>query len=312
MASPDLAGMPEQVADTVAGVQKPEVPELDENSKAEEAMRQLEASERAKVKGNAEYAAASYKEAVNSWNEACESLAMALDGGHFDESKDRLEELHQMDLRLCLNMAQVHLKLGDWRHAVSFADRALIRDGLNLKALYRKATAQKQLSCFKDASATLEVLLKVEPDNKAALALLAEVRRERQLYERKTKRCSQKMLAEVERDPRVRPSVYQWASEQVRGTVMRMIFFPITAVRVAVNAPFAAFQLVCSVPQKGRDARACVQAAAWDVATRLKMLARRRLKALTQRAREALEKFSSTVNSEARARGPASPAKKGD
>ena len=62
-----------------------------------------------------------------------------------------------------------YLKLSDWREAIEDCNRALVLDqckDVQVKALYRKATAQFNLRLFNDAKISLQKLLQISPANK--------------------------------------------------------------------------------------------------------------------------------------------------
>merc|ERR1719210_2258729 len=140
-----------------------------------------------KDKGNEEYQKGNYEEAVKAWNRSLTSVKYIIDKQFYDHNKEQLQEVHAMELRLCLNMAQGYLKTRDWANAITHADKALSRDANNAKALYRKASALMQMLSFNEAAAVLEKLMEVEPKNAAAKSMHAEARRNEQRSERKAK-----------------------------------------------------------------------------------------------------------------------------
>lgn len=158
--------------------------------------------------GNEAYARGDFEEAVKAWGRSLSSVKYILNKGLYAEKPQQQQEVEAMELRLCLNLAQGYLKTGDWANAVSSADKVLAKDAAHPKALYRKASALVQQQSFREATAVLERLLEVEPQNAAALSMAAEARRSAQLSDRKAKRVSQKMFAALaeDRDPRVPPS----------------------------------------------------------------------------------------------------------
>uniref|UniRef100_A0A673AAJ7 Translocase of outer mitochondrial membrane 34 n=1 Tax=Sphaeramia orbicularis TaxID=375764 RepID=A0A673AAJ7_9TELE len=82
------------------------------------------------------------------------------------------ESLHCLDSR-----ALCYLSLKQYRDAVRDCDEALMIDSSNVKALYRRGQAHRELqvTCVDD----LNTLLRVEPKNTAALKLLQEVQKKK-------------------------------------------------------------------------------------------------------------------------------------
>ncbi|KAM4588620.1 mitochondrial import receptor subunit TOM34 [Odontesthes bonariensis] len=75
------------------------------------------------------------------------------------------------------NRALCYLSVKQYRDAVRDCDEALMMDGGNIKALYRRAQAHKELKDIKTCVDDLNRLLNVEPKNTAALKLLEEVKK---------------------------------------------------------------------------------------------------------------------------------------
>lgn len=77
------------------------------------------------------------------------------------------------------NRALCYLSVKQYRDAVRDCDDALMIDSSNVKALYRRAQAHKELKDIKACEDDLNNLLKVEPKNTAALKLLQEVQKKK-------------------------------------------------------------------------------------------------------------------------------------
>ncbi|KAI3369688.1 hypothetical protein L3Q82_024532 [Scortum barcoo] len=77
------------------------------------------------------------------------------------------------------NRALCYLSVKQYRDAVRDCDEALVIDSSNVKALYRRAQAHKELKDTKACVDDLNNLLKVEPKNTAALKLLQEVQKKK-------------------------------------------------------------------------------------------------------------------------------------
>ncbi|XP_026163427.1 mitochondrial import receptor subunit TOM34 isoform X2 [Mastacembelus armatus] len=75
------------------------------------------------------------------------------------------------------NRALCYLSVKQYRDAVRDCDEAVMIDSSNIKALYRRAQAHKELKNVKACVDDLNSLLRVEPKNTAALKLLQEVQK---------------------------------------------------------------------------------------------------------------------------------------
>ncbi|XP_029946754.1 mitochondrial import receptor subunit TOM34 [Salarias fasciatus] len=75
------------------------------------------------------------------------------------------------------NRALCYLSVKQYRDAVRDCDKALTMDGRNVKALYRRAQAHRELQNLRACVDDLNSLLKEEPKNGAALKLLQEVQK---------------------------------------------------------------------------------------------------------------------------------------
>jgi len=199
----------------------------DEEDKTAEAMKDKE-----KDNGNEEFAKGNYAAAIKAWTMSLTSVKYILDKGVYNKKPEQLAEVKAMELRLCLNISQGNLKVGDWNQALSYSDRALVVQADHPKALYRKASALMELLSFSEAAAVLERLLQVESNNKAAQAMLAKARRNAEISEKKAKKMSKKMFSVVssEHDPRVPPTQFEQLIDLLREG-------PKKAFRYMLNAP---------------------------------------------------------------------------
>ncbi|XP_057703058.1 mitochondrial import receptor subunit TOM34 [Corythoichthys intestinalis] len=82
---------------------------------------------------------------------------------------------HDKEAAAFTNRALCYLALKRYRDAVGDCDAALALDGVNVKALYRRAQAYKELKNMTGCIQDLKELLEVEPTNMAAIKLLQEV-----------------------------------------------------------------------------------------------------------------------------------------
>jgi len=87
---------------------------------------------------------------------------------------DEMPELDEMVLTCNLNAALCSINLQDFGSAINYANEALKKDSVNVKGLYRRAVARNGLGLSEEAIADLNVVLSVDPDNKAAKVELAK------------------------------------------------------------------------------------------------------------------------------------------
>eukprot|EP00746_Dinoflagellata_sp_MGD_P067169 gnl/MRDRNA2_/MRDRNA2_27736_c0_seq2.p1 gnl/MRDRNA2_/MRDRNA2_27736_c0~~gnl/MRDRNA2_/MRDRNA2_27736_c0_seq2.p1 ORF type:complete len:270 (+),score=74.12 gnl/MRDRNA2_/MRDRNA2_27736_c0_seq2:114-923(+) len=120
-----------------------------------------------------------------------------------DESK---KEKAKEARRMCeLNKALCALKLLDHSTAKECCDKVIKEEPRNVKALYRRASAQLGLKEYLDAMKDLSVLLEVEPGNSEAKRLLQEARASQKKADRAQKDMFAKMVSGLGRgkeDPR--------------------------------------------------------------------------------------------------------------
>lgn len=84
-------------------------------------------------------------------------------------------EGHAMICVLRNNLAQLHVKLGEWGRVKELTDKVLDREPTNEKALYRRAQAFAEIALWHKAEIDLELLLKYHSLNKDALFMLEQV-----------------------------------------------------------------------------------------------------------------------------------------
>ena len=84
-----------------------------------------------------------------------------------------------------LNLAAARLRTRDWKGAVTAADKVLEKDGLNAKALYRRAQARLALQDFVEAERDARVALAEDPSAADLRLLLARIKKEAAAYDKK-------------------------------------------------------------------------------------------------------------------------------
>ncbi|KAH3762019.1 hypothetical protein Pelo_6129 [Pelomyxa schiedti] len=103
-----------------------------------------------------------YSKALSTYREAASRLTSAYNRApkEFDSTK-----LDPLKLALMLNISATYLKLSQWDAAEFFAQQALVLDPKNVKAMYRKASAQNGKSEFQSALEISRSALALEPQN---------------------------------------------------------------------------------------------------------------------------------------------------
>jgi len=86
------------------------------------------------------------------------------DGG--DAGKD-LEEKDKLLIQLYNNIAGCHLSRKNWESAIEVCDSAVMRDPLNVKALYRRGIALMEIEEYERAQADFSLALDTNPSNDA-------------------------------------------------------------------------------------------------------------------------------------------------
>ncbi|CAE7936889.1 FKBP62, partial [Symbiodinium necroappetens] len=119
-----------------------------------------------KKSGNEAFKAGDLAQAQADW-EAGIGMILAL-GQLPDEAINMLCTLRN-------NLAQLHIKRGEWGKVKDLTDKILDKQPTNEKALYRRAQAFFAFSLWEKCEADLDVLLKHNPDNKDASLMLRQV-----------------------------------------------------------------------------------------------------------------------------------------
>jgi len=136
--------------------------------------------ELAREKGKKAFEKQKYDKAIKYWQGGLKSILSALCSGPEAMGNMTLSEL---DLTLNLNIAMAQMKKGEYDQADRSVDKALARrealpPNLITKALYRKASVQRELHRLEGALETLKDLLQVEEGHAAARQMYQEIERE--------------------------------------------------------------------------------------------------------------------------------------
>jgi FK506-binding protein 4/5 len=82
-----------------------------------------------------------------------------------EEGKDETDTAKQLKASIFLNIAACDIKLGEWREAIEFCDKALDIEPQNQKALYRKGKALALLQEWDESKKIFQSLLQLDPEN---------------------------------------------------------------------------------------------------------------------------------------------------
>ena len=111
-----------------------------------------------KRQGNLYYREGQYSRAVDRYSRALVYYEYC-----FPSTENGLAALEKVRLTCLLNTAACDLKMSRWTDAVSHSSQALGIDRSNVKALYRRAVAQRHLGEFDAASADIGAAIALDP-----------------------------------------------------------------------------------------------------------------------------------------------------
>lgn len=149
------------------------------------------------------YRAGNYEKAVCCWAMAKETTQQLLDKKRFMAKAQKENECKELLFTLNLNLAQAYLKNKEFTKSIEASELILAQEPQNVKALYRKASAQLMGSDYKEAKATTQLLLEAEPDSAAAKQLLHDIAQKEKSAKEKSKKASKKIFGAFDgTDPR--------------------------------------------------------------------------------------------------------------
>lgn len=164
--------------------------------------------ERKRLRGNELYARGDLESALSAYTRALKALDAAPleDDPTLDQA---LSEARRLRVACLSNQALCQWKLGDLVAAAATCDQCLALDPANVKVLYRSAAVLAARKEYDTARARLAQLLRLEPNNEAALALRREVEQGRAAQQAAEKELYSRMLrksAGIYEDMPVKPS----------------------------------------------------------------------------------------------------------
>lgn len=135
-----------------------------------------------KAEGTTLFKAGSYAEAADAYRGAADYLHEVDELlGEAEEDAQKAKEALALEVTCELNAAQCRLKLGEPRLALEACNRALELEADNVKALYRRASAHRQLQAFADAKSDIVKACKLDPKNREMRELYENIKKVRAL-----------------------------------------------------------------------------------------------------------------------------------
>jgi peptidyl-prolyl isomerase D len=141
----------------------------DEGVDSTDAAKIVEIADKIKTIGNNHFRAQKFDAAAEKYDKALRYATF----GETPMEADLKAKLREIKLSCNLNNAMCHIKLKSWRPAVTSATSALKIDAGNVKALYRRATANANLNEFETALEDLKHAQTADPENADIKTLLA-------------------------------------------------------------------------------------------------------------------------------------------
>ena len=152
----------------------------------------VEAASAAKAAGNEKFKAGLWAAAVKKYARALSLVEY--DTGFGPGAKASAAELKKA---VNLNLAAAHLKAGDWKAAATAADAVLAKDGLNAKALYRRAQARLGTQDYVEAERDVRAALDADPGSRDARALLVRIKKEGAAADKKERAAYANMFSRL-------------------------------------------------------------------------------------------------------------------
>ncbi|KAK9830144.1 hypothetical protein WJX72_009971 [[Myrmecia] bisecta] len=149
----------------------------------------VEAGKR-KASGNAAFKAGKWARAIKKYNSAISLIEHenALEAEQKQAAKDIQKSAN-------LNLAAVHLKLGDLKEALKACNKVLESDSSNVKALYRRAQAYLGSQDHIEAECDIKRALEVDPHNRDVRALYKKYKADVTDYAKKERQLYSKLFA---------------------------------------------------------------------------------------------------------------------
>ena len=176
---PDLENPGDKIEDGFSDDDDKDTPPADPTVAIVEAMAQKE-------EGNAAFKDGDYTAAVRSYRKGTTLLKP------FNKNNTGDEQVKSLLLTLQTNLSMVCYKQDKHKMSRDVATKALEIDPINVKALYRRAVAYRQLGDAESARSDLREALKHEPNNKAVRKEMVSIKKEVEASRAKEKERLQK------------------------------------------------------------------------------------------------------------------------
>lgn len=147
----------------------------------------LDGAEFEKMEGNTLLKEGNYADALKRYDKGLELL---------EDYKDRNQGCTDVYVALRLNSAAATLKLDEVSKCREHCNKVLLIDTRNVKALYRRAVAQRMLQEYDDALEGINFLISIDPQNREARTELNLIKEGRKDYRRLQKESYQKLFAD--------------------------------------------------------------------------------------------------------------------
>lgn len=154
---------------------------------SEKIAKALDGAEFEKISGNSLLKEGNYADALKRYDKGLELL---------EDYKDRNQGCTDVYVALRLNSAAATLKLDDVSKCREHCNKVLLIDTKNVKALYRRAVAQRMLQEYDDALEGINFLISIDPQNREARTELNLIKEGRKDYRRLQKESYQKLFAD--------------------------------------------------------------------------------------------------------------------
>ena len=130
--------------------------------------------------GNESFKQSQFKKAVNYYSQAINTILDPLNINESDEDLSSLQNVLKKDdcLVKCFNnRAQCHLKLESYKKAVDDANKVLLANADETKALFRRSQALKELNRFDESLRDAKRLIQIEPKNNQFITYIQSLTR---------------------------------------------------------------------------------------------------------------------------------------
>lgn len=155
-----------------------------------------------KDQGNKAHEAHNYRLAITKYTKAQFILELLK-----EPTPEQEEAIKQLKVVLALNLAASNLKLEEYEKVKFHCSAALQLDPVNVKGLYRRASACVALQLWEQAHKDTQKLLEIKPDDTLAKHLMKRILQKFQVDDKQQRETYQRIFAKLE-EPTT-PALYQ-------------------------------------------------------------------------------------------------------